>query len=286
MGLDFLVIWHGLTTFLTNGNPYTSTGYFYPPAFTLLFAPLGLLPVWIGYILLTALTLVLGYRAYGKEGVIWLAFAPVFYVLLMGNVDLLFVILAAFIDPLPHRPLGRRSAFLMALLTLKPQLAVILLPYFFLKMKPIWGYFLVFTALLWGIPALLFPDVMRAWWNGVASGAFGHAFPSSAGLWSLSAPYTLIAVLCVGLLIVNRWRDERFTRVVLMLVSPLGQWNGLVALLDCAPIWLLSPVSLIALYAMVHTDAPYWWAMVPAAAFLYHALLIGKRSERYAPSQS
>lgn len=269
MGLDFFLIWRGLAIFLTAGNPYSSNGYFYPPAFTLLFAPIGLLPQWVGFIILLTASLALGFLAFGKRFVYWLAFAPVLYVLFVGNVDVLFAALVALIKP------TRKGAFIAALITLKPQTAIILLPFvlagFLRENRGLLFSFLAFTALLWGIPALIAPDLMRLWLTGLTT--YGHSFAVSAGLWSLPTTPALIVGLCAALLIINRWSDERLTRTTMILVSPVGQWNGLAALTDCAPISLLSPVSLIALYMSGRTGVAYWWALVPVAAFTWHARL-------------
>ena len=259
MALDWLPIYRGLLVFLITGQPYASPGYFYPPVFTLLFVPFALLPVLTGYLLLTLLTVGLCLRAYGKRFAYWLLFAPVAFGLVVGNVDLLFVALAAFVRP------TRKGALLMALLTLKPQLALVLLPGLLLKTKPVLSYFLAYTAILWGIPTLLFPDLTHQWLTGLFSGAYGHAGVNSAGLWSFGLPVVLTAALCATVIALTRWRDD--TRVAMMLISPLGQWNGLVALMDTAPLWLLAISGAIAVYGNGMTNRPYWFTVIPLAAF-------------------
>jgi hypothetical protein len=267
VGLDWLPIWRGLFVFLMNGDPYSSPGFFYPVNFTLIFAPFALLPVLTGYLLLTLLTVALCVRAYGKRFAYGLLFAPVAFGLVVGNVDLLFVALAAFVKP------TRKGAFIAAFLTLKPQLALILLPFVLGQIlrenKGILVSFLAYTALLWGVPTLLFPDLTRQWLTGVLSGAYGHAGVNSAGLWSFGLPVALTAALCALVIAVSRWSNEKAARIAMMLISPLGQWNGLVALLDTAPLWVLAISGAIAVYGNGTTNRPYWFTIVPIAAFCY-----------------
>lgn len=265
MGLDFLLIYGGLRAFLTGQNPYAAPGYYSAPPFTVLFAPLGLLPFWLAFALLTIITLALFITAYRKRAAYWLAFVPVFYVLFVGNVDVLFVALAAFIKP------NRRGALIAAFITVKPQLAILLLPFFLLtwlrENRRLLIWWLGFTAALWGIPARLFPAMTREWLTGVTSGAFGHSLGNSPGLWSLTfIPAPIILLLCAVVMWWGTHRDESAYRVVWTLVSPFGQWNGLAALVDTAPIPLLAPIGIAALYLSGQTGQAASWVMIPLAA--------------------
>lgn len=149
-------VWQGV-------SPYTSvTGYFYPYPTTFIFALLALLPptgakgLWT---LISAATLIFVAR---RNAPLWFFFPPVIACFIQGQLDIVMLGLWAVAGGTATPP--RRGDLLpgiaLALLTLKPQLGVIIIPYQLWRWRTETRKLIAFAitfAIIYGVPTLLWP---------------------------------------------------------------------------------------------------------------------------------
>ena len=99
-----------------------------PPRCCFYLYQLALLPFQIAYALWTGLNVILFYKASKKIAAsktwIWFLFSPTVFILMTGQIDILFLWLSTFLND------ERTSKQILAatLITLKPQLALVVLP--------------------------------------------------------------------------------------------------------------------------------------------------------------
>ena len=258
---DFDIFWKGWQALLSGQSPYTVPLFYSTPAFALLLSPLGLLPeipAFIVWTLAQLSALVVMARRASLRLVLYL---PVAFAVWMGQVDLL-VLLA-----------GWKGGWVgLALTTLKPQLALWLLPWKFYewhrqgRRAEIWKCLALAAGLnllpvvVW--PALL-PDFLRAgpslWtYSEHASSLFGLA------AW-LPLPVPVSFALVVFLGAAAWWVIKPYPRdywSFAALFNPVSNIYSLVVVLESvdwvavALSWLLLPVAL-----STYSGAP--WALIP-----------------------
>jgi hypothetical protein len=248
--MDFAIIWQGLTAFLHTGNAY-GYFYYYPPTFTLLLSPLGMIPALAGHLLLVALGLVVMLAVHGRRLLYWVAFMPLLYCLLVGQVDLLLIGLLLWAGT------SRKGVLVAALVTVKPQIAVLVLPVYLarlLRENPgLLKWWLLSVVALWGGTALLVPGQMIQWIQMLLSGELGHAAPTSPGLWAVLPGIPALCLSIVLGVLAFRQREEGVQRAVMILISPFGLFYSQVSLIETAPWWLMVPVGFVSFFLMEKT---------------------------------
>lgn len=217
---------------LLRGQPlYVGTEWYYPAPLAIFYALLALLPFWLAYGLVFAANLTALYAITGRRALVWLAYVPVAFLLLEGQNDLWFLLLERSLTS------GRRSALLAALVTLKPQLAVILLPWHLYRWwktdRRTLVWFAAFVASLW-----LVPWHQEAWLSQIARSPDRGQSPS---LWGLGLPLAITLALVAILLVTSRGRDRWLAS--LQLSSPVGLLYNCVVLVETAPARWLIPLS-------------------------------------------
>lgn len=279
-GWDFGIYWNVGRAILTGGDPYAVFGSFYPPATTILFALFALVPFAVAYGAWTFGNLIFLARAVGiRKAPVWLFFFPVLFVIAAGQIDLALVALATF---LPRK--DWKSVAAAALITLKPQFAFLLLPFWLVQWlisdRRRLGAFVGATALVQGWPLLIDPTLYGRWIDRVAlyGGGAGRAI-ASPGVWSLplsgffgewaiaSAAGSLVVIAVIAAIRGREW----LSRSALVLATPTGHAYDAAALAGSAPAWLLIPLSWLALAAAhaVGSFAPL--AAISVAAFVWNA---------------
>lgn len=249
VGFDFVVFWNIARTILQGESPYAFPGSFYPPATSYLFSPLGLMPMELAFILFTVLSCAALATTIKKPAhLLWLLYWPVGQVLYSGQNSLLFVPLI----PLIKSEDLRKAVLGAALVTLKPQIAILILPWYVVrwifKDRRKLAYFVILSCALHLWPLLIRPTIFVEWFATLGLGA-GHKAIISAGLW-LFQPYlpTIILIAATAALVAFIFlRDERRSRAASALASPVTGLQDMVMLMDVAPQWLLIPVSLVGL---------------------------------------
>jgi hypothetical protein len=278
LGFDFYNFWNTGRAVLAGLGPYSYPLSFYPPAAAYLFAIFGLLPFNLSYGLWTGLNLILFQQSVhrfqkGWRGMAWLAFAPVPFILMTGQIDIFFLWLAGFLASN-----GWKAVLAGILVTLKPQVAFIILPWYLLQ----WilhqrSQFLRWAAgalILHTLPLLADPSIYQKW-LAVARGESSWRMVASPGVFALTNlnfPLILIAILAAVIVIVGLVRNPMFSRTAQLLALPAGLWYENVLLVGSAPWWLLVPISWVAFIAgnLVHNNYPF--VLIPLASFIWQWL--------------
>jgi hypothetical protein len=269
-GFDLDIMWRSGLALLNGQNPYALPGAAYPPAMLLLFAVLALLPWSVVLWTVTGLNVMALVALKGRSALVWLAFVPVLHVIVSGQVSLFFVLLI----PLLWKG-GWRAAVAVALFTLKPQLAIVALPFFVVRwMLTADGRWTLAKAAAISIGLLLLPLAVRptlySEYLAVSGAATAYKW-AGAGIWNATAlPTWLLAAVGAALgllaLITNRYP---VSRSALALGAPMFSYYDTVFLMDCGPAWLLVPVSWAAL-GLSHAVGSYLpFAGIPLAAFVW-----------------
>jgi len=281
---DFEIIWNGGRALLQGQDPYSVADFFYPLPFVYVIAIGALLPLIVALVLWLLVNFAALVYFFRKRFWMWLFYFPVIHLFLSGQNEFLWWTLAQFM----RRNLV--SAAMAAVMTLKPQTAVILLPFHLLDWlrhdRKTFAQFVGFTALLWGIPLLWQPTWISDWWNAAETGDWVQTARATSGVFSLlvidTALLPLLAVVAVGIAIWGLMqRKEEVTRAALLLASPVGLFYTQFALLGAAPVWLLTPLSLLAmgLVLVFQSFAPF--IIVPLAVIIWHL----RHPERHPLSQ-
>lgn len=251
-------------------NPYSQGNSFYPPAATILFAPLALLPIQVSYILLCIVSALILVWQTKRKAIGWLTFVPVLFIFAAGQIDFLFLALIPFL----HRKDKWMAPIAAALFTLKPQLAAFVLPWFLirwlLRERALLTKSVAISIVLHAAPLLVRPTIYAEWAQTISYGV-GHKF-GGIGVWKLInyIPLWLIMLITLALIILALISDESTSRVLMMAANPVLGYYDAVLLIGTVPWWVLGPVSLLAL-ALAHlicqTHTPF--VLITIAATIY-----------------
>lgn len=281
-GWDFSVFWNVGRAILHGANPYTVFGSYYPPLTSYLFVIFAVMPQAVALALWTAANVFFLVRlCRGRSALAWVLFFPTLMVFAAGQIDLAFVWAASYLNRKDWKSVAAAVA-----ITLKPQLALVLLPYWLFE----WATrdrrrlvtFGVTAGAVHALPLLWNASLLSAW----MSKAFGvpDRYVTSPGIWSLGAPPSLtwllvLAALGLGLAALQWAGSEHGVRSAVLLSMPLGQTYDLSTLTGAAPAWLLVPLSWAAL-GLAHLTRSFGpFALLPAAVLVYR-LIIHWRWER------
>lgn len=277
---------------LAGQNPYAVPEAYYPLPFYFVFVPLAVLPVWLAHIVWTAIEIAVLVSILRRRALYALLFMPVVLALLMGQIDLPMLGVLALLQS------GRFGGIALALLMLKPQLIIFLIPW------QVWRWWnsarrqvALFASTLIGLGTAAFA-VEPTWlqnWIGL-SGERLRA-PLSASLWGglsfIPIPlYALAGIaLAVGLL---GWAYRRgdFPSVFTanLLVNPViisYDLSLLTLFVRARPVWL---ALIAASWLSFGISAAGWWR--GEGPFALTALLVlvsilwqepGRRAGRVAP---
>jgi len=266
VGFDLYVMLNIGKVLLAGDNPYAAVNQsWYPPATNVLFALVALLPGWLAFSLLTLASLGILVALKKRSAILWLLFWPVAHVIASGQIDLLLVGLI----PLLRRK-DRWAALGAALMFLKPQMALVILPWLGLQWlrhdRRMIAWAAGFGVAINVILPLLIRPTMFVEWISILGSAAEHKNTMAAGLWLTSAgvPPAILAVAgLVAIYAVLRLREPT-ARLIVTAASPLLSWYDTVILLDVAPWYVMIPMSLlgIVLARAMNSWVPLWliWA--------------------------
>jgi hypothetical protein len=245
-GWDFSILWAGGRAVLEGRDPYGVAFFYYPLPLAYALAVFAILPRSVAFWLWLFTNLGLLVLFFRRRFWQWTLFAPVLHQLSSGQLDLFWWSM--------ERWMGRHwlGAFLGAVITLKPQAALLLLPWhlvdWFRHDRRTLLRWAVLSLLIWGIPMLWRPGWILDWLR--AAPAYGLLSASNTpGVFSLlrifPALWPVLAVLAVAVFVWGQLQSKEVARASAVLSSPVGLFYSTVVLLDCAPAWLLTPLSLL-----------------------------------------
>ena len=259
-----------------------------------LFAVLGLLPFNLSFGLWTGLNLLMLHKSIirfqkGWQGIIWLAFTPLLFTIMTGQLDILFLWLAGFLSSK-----GWKAVLAGILVTLKPQIAFIVLPWYLFQWimheRPQFLRWAAGTLILNALPLILDPIIYQKW-LAVAnsrSSSYMAASPGVFALTNLNYPLILICILAAAIAVFGLLNKAMFSRTAQLLALPAGLWYENVLLIGLTPWWLLVPISWIAFIAGTQVHSNYPFVLIPLASFIWQWLHRNTKAilPQTAPSQA
>jgi hypothetical protein len=288
IGADFFTFWQIGQAILNGANPYLVKSSVYPPAATILFAVFGFLPflpslaIWSGANVILLIATLRG-KQHTRPIWAWFLFAPVIFNLLTGQLDIFFFFLAGFLS------MGSWKALTAGvLLTLKPQLALVILPWYLVR----WFKSNPRLLLSWGAASLAlnllpfaFDPAIYQKWISALQGVSEMKTGVSSGIFSLTAfgfPLWLAALIAVPIAVWGLFQEESISRAAQLLVFPITIWYEDVLLAGSIAVRWLVPYSLVAFIAagLVQNALPL--ATIPLVVLLYQ-LYQRKRASQTGP---
>jgi hypothetical protein len=273
LGNDFLYFWQIGRAVLLGHNPYSTLIPVYPPIMTLASSIFALIPfqwafpIWTGLNIVFVLDVL---RRKASHSYVWILFSPVVFILMTGQIDILFLWLASWM-----MTGGWQAIVCAALLTLKPQIALLVLPWLFIrwlrKSPRSISYWILLTLALHTLPLLYDQSIYSEWFTAL-NGQVGWRFSASSGLFSLTTyqvPFWILIPLALIIAIWGLMQSESFSRSAMLLAFPAALWYESVLLLETAPAWLMIPWSWMAfiLAYLVKNSVPL--ATIPLVAFAW-----------------
>lgn len=258
-GWDFWIFWRiGRAT-----DPYSVHGAIYPPPMTLLFRIIGLLPEAYAFYLWTAFNLILLVIMFKRRALLYTLFMPTMFHIATGQVDIIFMWFSTFL-----KRNDWFAAIAGALISFKPQIAIILLPWHLLRwsrktqlgwaalMIGLWGYYLVFH-----------PE-MYTQWLGKATGTYNVEVTATPSLFSVF-PFGVAVLVSASVLIVTwRYLSEKAAIAAGVLTMPFGKTYDAVLLLRSDIPWWIVLLSWIFLGLSHLLGSPWPQMLIPATVFV------------------
>jgi hypothetical protein len=230
----------------------------------------ALLPLSTGYFAMlgvNALAALAIIRRYGKG---WLAYVPLLFVVLAGQVDL---ILASFIPWLNEK--GWKSVAAAIILSLKPITAIVVLPWFMVRWARHDRRKLLRVLSIGGCvhiaPLIYRPTILREWASTILRSGTDH-YAGGVGIWLASPwmPTWFLFLIAVILVLIALRSNENISRCLLTLASPFAMPYHTIMLVGSAPARLVIPVSVLATALLATTIFHPFIALIPVAILLYH----------------
>lgn len=275
IGYDYYNLWT-IGHYILNGlNPYSYPISFYPPAAAYSFALLAVLPFQISFSIWTGLNILL-LRHYinklslGRAKWVWLAFTPVLFIFLTGQIDIFFLWLSQYMEKKGWKPI-----IVATLLTLKPQIAFIVLPWYLIR----WLLYervqlirwLGFCIILHTAPLIIDPNIYQKWIHSVLGERSWRilASPGVFALANLQIPIWWMSILALGFVVFGLFRDQKTSQTTQILAIPWGLWYENVLLIGTAPWWLVVPASWAAFAAAYFVHNTYPFTIIPLLIFFW-----------------
>lgn len=270
-GYDFGVLWQAGRAVWLGQDPYAVNGFFYPLPVAYLFAPLAPLPRPIAFWTWLVLNLAILIGLLRWRVVVWVLYFPLLHLFSSGQVDLALWALGSRLRT------GWRSALAAAVITLKPQVAFILLPWILWRWLredrqtlAMWGGM---AAALWGVLLPLDPT-WPVRWRAAVPPLTALSRSNAPGLWSLErwfpGAWPVLLILAAAVFVWGLFQNQSVGRAAAALANPSGLFYDLLVLIETAPAWLLVPLSWAAVLLTLWWQVFVPWALVPLAVILYH----------------
>lgn len=275
LGKDFFIYWQIGRAALAGLNPYSVAESLYPPAAVSLFMLLALPPFTVAFAMWTGICTAmfvhsLRHLASERMRLLWFLFPPTLFILLTGQIDIFLLWTSTFLIRG-----GYQAAVSVAIITLKPQVAFIVLPWYLLR----WLYTdrrtlvraIVVTAIVHLLPIIIDPSLYSNWLLSVGSQS-AWRLQASPGLFSLTTfgvEWFLIAPIAIAVSIWGLMRSRQASCSAQLLALPMGLWYEGVFLTGVAPVALLLPAGWISFVAAAFLRNSWPLAVMPLIAFVW-----------------
>ncbi len=271
-GWDFSIFWLAGQAILRGQTPYTVENFFSPLLFAYGFVPLALLPEQTALIVWLLCNLVLLIVCLRRPFWQWLLYVPMLHLFSSGQVELLWWAMERGINR------GWRGAILGALMTLKPQAAIILLSWHLLDWlrhdRRTFIRWLGLTILLWGVPTLLSPTWIGDWQANLPISTWQESAGNAPGIFTLLRLlpdiWPVLLVIAAIIYVWGQFQSKPIARAAAMLASPVGLFYSTLALVDTAPARLLVPASIVATVISILTNTFIAYAALPVLVIIWH----------------
>jgi hypothetical protein len=270
-GYDFGILWNAGHAVLLGQDPYGVDGFFYPLPVAVFFAPFALLPRQVAFWVWVGLNLVVLGLLLRRRAVAWLLYFPVLHLLSSGQVDLMLWAL----DYRFHS--GWKSALAAAVITLKPQVAFILLPWtlfrWLRKDRRLLVMWVGLVIVLWA-GLLPFDPTWPLRWRAAVPPLNAISRGNAPGLWSLERLFPggwwVILIIAAAVFVWGLFQERPMCRATSALANPSGLFYTLLVFIETVPSWLLVPVSWIAVGLTLWLRVFVPWLLIPLAVIVYH----------------
>lgn len=253
LGKDFYVFWQ-IGSAILEGLPFYSVSEsLYPPAMMFFFIPLGLLSFTVAYALWSGLNVVLyilSIQAYSKEKIWgWFLYTPAIFIIMTGQIDIIFLWISTFLKSEQNW----KKIVAATLLTLKPQVAFIVLPWLLFKwvreQPKMFIYWVLSCLVLHGSPLLFDSLIYSSWLNSIHPYSDNRLLlsPGLFGLTNFSVPIWLISIFAITIIVFGLLKTEPISKTAQILALPLGIWYENVFLIGNVSWKVLVPISWICL---------------------------------------
>jgi hypothetical protein len=277
MNADFGIIWSIGNTVFKGLNPYSVPNSYYPPAASYLFVVFGIFPKWLAFIFLTTANIgvLLKFKISKKiphPSLLWILYAPVFYALGVGQIDLLFLGLSLFLNRRDWKAIVAAS-----LITLKPQIAFIILPWTLFQWiktdKRYVAIWLFSIATLHLAPLFIDSHIYSDWFLSLsfAKKEYMSTAPSLFSLTSfLNIPWIVLIPVALALVITGLNSEKYVSWASQSLCLPFGYWYNLMIFTGRVPVKVLLPMSWIAFFCSYFVfHAFYPMGIIPITTYAY-----------------
>jgi hypothetical protein len=274
LGKDFYIFWQFGQAILSGQDFYSSPEALYPPAMLFFFIPLAIFPFQIAYAFWTGLSFILFYIASKKTTStvpwIWFLFSPTVFILMTGQIDIIFFWLSTFLND----DQSWKKILAATLITLKPQLAFVLLPWWLFqwiktspKMIVTW---LLACAGLHGFPLLLDINIYDKWLNSLSNYTESRIVlsPGLFSFTSLNVPIWLISLIILPIFILGFKNSFFQSKAANLLALPMGIWYDSILLTASTSPKILIPVSWAAFILAVVTKSSIPFLSIPLLVFI------------------
>jgi hypothetical protein len=271
-GWDFGIMWMAGRALLEGRDPYSISEFYYPLPYAYFMALLALIPQQIAFGLWVIICFALLVYFLRKPFWHWLFYVPLLHLFSAGQNEIIWWGLERMMQR------GWRGAIWGAFITLKPQTALVLLPYHLMDWlrhdRRTFVRWLGCAAVLWGMPLLWAPNWLGDWLRARAQTDFMLSASNAPSIFSLLKNFpTLLPLLifvAIGLLLWGIWQNREVSRAALMLASPVGLYYTTFALMGTAPARLLVPLSILAAILTIVLRSFAAFALLPLAVLIYH----------------
>jgi len=274
LGKDFFVFWQIAQSILSGAPLYASPESLYPPATLLFFTPLGLLPFNIAFALWTGLNVILYLRSikfFTKESVLaWFLFTPALFILLTGQIDIVFLWVSTFLTSKETW----KKVLAAVILTLKPQIAFIVLPWLFtrwIKQQPkTILYWLAGCFALHGLPLMIDPAIYAKWLEATRAYSENRILlsPGIFGFTNFQLSIWLLSFFALLIMLYGLFQTEKLSKNAQIIALPMGIWYENVFLVGAASWKWLVPISWICYVSAYFLKTSAILIFIPISAFV------------------